>query len=272
MSGHVAGGEQGRHAGLGLAVALMYRFADDVEGLAQPVRRQRGIGDQRGAERAQIDGFLARARRSYLLEFPAVRGERTAVHQLHPPLLHGKPRKRVGQRAGAPGPAARVPERTTGQERGIGIAHRITTGEIVVDGKTTFGKTTLPAGSVLCFDYPRYHASGYSNPAHFDGAMPADSPWRTDFPRTASPHPGLSPDPRPVGRHLAQRRAVGSRHLDGARRAAAAAGGPLLPRNGPKILSGGPGNCSKPVRCPASMERTPQRCRRPNWRPPFSSR
>ncbi|MFD2416829.1 cytochrome P450 [Amycolatopsis pigmentata] len=45
----------------------------------------------------------------------------------------------------------------------FGIAHRITTGEIVVDEETT-----LPSGSVLCFDYPGYHASGYPDPERFD--------------------------------------------------------------------------------------------------------
>ncbi|HZC28013.1 MAG TPA: cytochrome P450 [Actinopolymorphaceae bacterium] len=35
----------------------------------------------------------------------------------------------------------------------FGIAHRITTDQIVVDERTT-----LPAGSVLCFNYPAYHA------------------------------------------------------------------------------------------------------------------
>ena len=44
----------------------------------------------------------------------------------------------------------------------FGIAHRITTGEIVVDG------ATLPAGSVLCFNYPEFHATGFEHPDVFD--------------------------------------------------------------------------------------------------------
>lgn len=45
----------------------------------------------------------------------------------------------------------------------FGIAHRITTADIVLDEQTTF-----PAGSVLCFSYPAYHATGYANPHEFD--------------------------------------------------------------------------------------------------------
>ncbi|CAL9591514.1 hypothetical protein SUDANB58_05245 [Streptomyces sp. enrichment culture] len=45
----------------------------------------------------------------------------------------------------------------------FGIAHRITTGEIPLDDRTT-----LPAGSVVCFSYPDYHATGYERPDVFD--------------------------------------------------------------------------------------------------------
>lgn len=45
----------------------------------------------------------------------------------------------------------------------FGIAHRITTGEIPLDEDTT-----LPAGSVVCFSYPAYHATGYDRPDAFD--------------------------------------------------------------------------------------------------------
>jgi cytochrome P450 len=39
----------------------------------------------------------------------------------------------------------------------FGIAHRITSDEIVVDS------TTIPRGSVLCFNYPDYHRAGYDH-------------------------------------------------------------------------------------------------------------
>ncbi|MFR9728275.1 cytochrome P450 [Saccharopolyspora sp. MS10] len=45
----------------------------------------------------------------------------------------------------------------------FGIAHRITTADIEVDEATT-----LPRGSVLCFSYPDYHATGHRDPESFD--------------------------------------------------------------------------------------------------------
>jgi Cytochrome P450 len=44
----------------------------------------------------------------------------------------------------------------------FGIAHRITSAEITVAGNM------LPAGSVLLFNYPDYHRSGYADPDRFD--------------------------------------------------------------------------------------------------------
>src|SRR5437660_1765863 len=45
----------------------------------------------------------------------------------------------------------------------FGIAHRITTDAITVDAKTS-----LPARSVLCFNYPAYHATGFDRAERFD--------------------------------------------------------------------------------------------------------
>ncbi|MEU9025580.1 cytochrome P450 [Actinomadura sp. NPDC048394] len=45
----------------------------------------------------------------------------------------------------------------------FGIAHRITSADIAVDERTT-----LPAGSVLCFNYPEFHATGFEDPDRFD--------------------------------------------------------------------------------------------------------
>ncbi|MDT7786098.1 MAG: hypothetical protein QOF58_4517 [Pseudonocardiales bacterium] len=45
----------------------------------------------------------------------------------------------------------------------FGITHRITTDDIELDEHTRF-----PAGSVLCFNYPAYHAAGYPRPHEFD--------------------------------------------------------------------------------------------------------
>lgn len=44
----------------------------------------------------------------------------------------------------------------------FGVAHRITTADIAVDEQTT-----IRAGSVLCFDYAAYHATGYPEPDAF---------------------------------------------------------------------------------------------------------
>jgi Cytochrome P450 len=45
----------------------------------------------------------------------------------------------------------------------FGIAHRIASEDIAVDGRTTIAK-----GSVLCFHYPEYQRSGFDNPERFD--------------------------------------------------------------------------------------------------------
>ncbi|MFE7120526.1 cytochrome P450 [Streptomyces sp. NPDC057654] len=45
----------------------------------------------------------------------------------------------------------------------FGVAHRISTDDIAL-GKGE----VLPAGSVLCFNYPEYHATGYADPETFD--------------------------------------------------------------------------------------------------------
>ncbi|MGV9354768.1 cytochrome P450 [Streptomyces misionensis] len=45
----------------------------------------------------------------------------------------------------------------------FGVAHRITTADIALDGLPT-----IPAGSVLTFSYPDYHATGHTDPERFD--------------------------------------------------------------------------------------------------------
>ncbi len=51
----------------------------------------------------------------------------------------------------------------------FGIAHRITTGDIVLPGGEDGGEpTTIPAGSVLCFNYPEFHRAGHPDPDRFD--------------------------------------------------------------------------------------------------------
>ncbi|MEU8175013.1 cytochrome P450 [Microbispora hainanensis] len=45
----------------------------------------------------------------------------------------------------------------------FGIAHRITTGDIPLGEDAV-----IPAGSVLCFDYPAFHRAGFPDPGRFD--------------------------------------------------------------------------------------------------------
>ena len=47
----------------------------------------------------------------------------------------------------------------------FGIAHRITSADIGPGGD---GAAGYPAGTVLCFDYPAYHATGHADPGVFD--------------------------------------------------------------------------------------------------------
>jgi hypothetical protein len=58
----------------------------------------------------------------------------------------------------------------------FGIAHRITSGEITVSDRVT-----LPAGSVLCFNYPAFHRIGFDDPDRFD-----PSRWETLSAREAN--------------------------------------------------------------------------------------
>jgi len=45
----------------------------------------------------------------------------------------------------------------------FGVAHRVTTAEITLDERTT-----VPAGSVVCFNYPEFHRAGLADPDRFD--------------------------------------------------------------------------------------------------------
>ncbi|MEV0385135.1 cytochrome P450 [Nonomuraea sp. NPDC050643] len=56
----------------------------------------------------------------------------------------------------------------------FGIAHRITTGAIPLDERNA-----IPAGSVLCFNYPEFHRAGFDDPGRFDpGRFRADDVHR----------------------------------------------------------------------------------------------
>jgi Cytochrome P450 len=69
----------------------------------------------------------------------------------------------------------------------FGIAHRITSDDIAVDDHTT-----LPAGSVLCFNYPAFHRAGFDDPERFD-----PSRWARLVPKEANFIPFGVPANRP---------------------------------------------------------------------------
>jgi hypothetical protein len=58
----------------------------------------------------------------------------------------------------------------------FGIAHRITSSDIVLDERTTIAK-----GAVVCFNHPDYHRVGYQEPERFD-----PNRWLTLSPRQAN--------------------------------------------------------------------------------------
>ena len=58
----------------------------------------------------------------------------------------------------------------------FGIAHRVTSADLEVDGHTV-----IPAGSVLCFDYPAFHRAGFEQPDRF-----YPDRWETLSARTAN--------------------------------------------------------------------------------------
>ncbi len=57
----------------------------------------------------------------------------------------------------------------------FGISHRITTDAIVA------GEHAIPRGSVLCFNHPEYHRSGFGDPERFDPDR-----WKDTSPREAN--------------------------------------------------------------------------------------
>jgi Cytochrome P450 len=91
----------------------------------------------------------------------------------------------------------------------FGIAHRITSADITAGGRT------IPAGSVLCFDYPSFHRTGYDDPGRFDPSrwerLSAREANHIPFGVTANrpcPAKGLAPVTMRVALHEVLRRFV----------------------------------------------------------------
>ncbi|MFW6695672.1 cytochrome P450 [Streptomyces sp. MAR4 CNX-425] len=85
------------------------------------------------------------------------------AHVLLALATHHRVQRRVAERPDDDRYLGRVLDETMRLYPLFGIAHRITTGPVPLDADTT-----LPAGSVVCFSYPDYHATGYDRPDEFD--------------------------------------------------------------------------------------------------------
>jgi hypothetical protein len=111
----------------------------------------------------------------------------------------------------------------------FGVAHRITSADIAVDG------ATIPGGSVLLFNYPAYHHSGTPDAAHFDPDR-----WLRDDPRTIPHIPfGISANRPCPARGIAPltMRVVANEVLARFALASSAAHTRSLPNRGPCLLT-----------------------------------
>ncbi|TQS27203.1 cytochrome P450 [Microbispora sp. KK1-11] len=114
----------------------------------------------------------------------------------------------------------------------FGIAHRVTTGDIpVTDG------VAIPAGSVLCFDYPAFHRAGFPDPERFDPGRfaPGHAPVR-ELNHIPFGMPANRPCPAwrlaPLAMRVAVREVLRSYQLD-----STAAHTRSLPNRGPCLLT-----------------------------------
>jgi cytochrome P450 len=85
------------------------------------------------------------------------------AHVLMALAQHDPVRQRLAASPGDDGFLDRVIDETLRQYPLFGVAHRITSADIDVDDDTS-----LPAGSVLCFNYPQFHRAGFADPDRFD--------------------------------------------------------------------------------------------------------
>lgn len=97
----------------------------------------------------------------------------TAVVQMSEAMAHlllvlaQHPAAQRRARAGEPGHLDRVMAETMRLYPLFGIAHRVTVADIDLGGGAR-----IPAGSVLCFDYPAFHHAGVPAPGRFDPDRP----------------------------------------------------------------------------------------------------
>ncbi|ETK30586.1 cytochrome P450 [Microbispora sp. ATCC PTA-5024] len=114
----------------------------------------------------------------------------------------------------------------------FGIAHRVTTGDIPLGEGGT-----IPAGSVLCFDYPAFHRAGFPDPERFDPARfaPGHAPMR-ELNHIPFGMPANRPCPAsrlaPLALRVAVRETLRARRLD-----STASHTRSLPNRGPCLLT-----------------------------------
>ncbi|MEU8360491.1 cytochrome P450 [Nonomuraea sp. NPDC048882] len=122
--------------------------------------------DRLGRVRVPLPAGLSPTQQAYYLQGAFFN---TAVVQLSEAMAHlllvlaQHPQAQERARAGDDGYLDQVMAETLRLYPLFGIAHRVTTGDIELDERTT-----IPAGSVLCFDYPAFHRAGFADPDRFD--------------------------------------------------------------------------------------------------------
>jgi hypothetical protein len=105
-----------------------------------------------------------------------VQSSEAMVHVLMTLAQHERVQTEITLHAGDDRYLERIIDETLRMYPLFGISHRITTADIRVDGETT-----IPKGSVLCFNHLEYHRSGFADPDRFD-----PNRWQTLSPRDSA--------------------------------------------------------------------------------------
>lgn len=164
---------------------LITAHADDVisalkcTGLRHPRRRARLTAYLReriaaGAVPHRLPASLTPAEQALYLQgtffnTAVVQLSEATAHVLLALARHPGVQRRLSEHPDDDRYLARVIDETLRLYPLFGIAHRITTDEVPLDDTTV-----LPTGSVVCFSYPDYQATGHERPDEFDPERWAD--------------------------------------------------------------------------------------------------